>query len=144
MKHGRAAESLCFFVTAECVTNHRLQPELPAGSTLQQIIASQQLPTWRGNVKNLDAQAAILWGQVMRAVQVSGYNLVAPPGARGVTADWVREGIRMQRWHLYTSLVLAVQIALFWLCAQQQIELGQSLHPACASSSLFPVRGRPL
>lgn len=64
---------------------------------LQQSNASKQLPTWRGNVKNLDAQAAILWGQVMRAVQVSGYNLVAPPGARGATADWVREGTRMQR-----------------------------------------------
>ena len=65
---------------------------------LQQSNASKQLPTWRGNVKNLDAQAAILWGQVMRAVQVSGYNLVVPPGARGATADWVREGTRMQRW----------------------------------------------
>lgn len=74
--------------------------DLAAGSTLQQTTASQQLPTWRGNVKNLDAQAAILWGQVMKAVQVSGYNLVAPPGARGATTDWVREGIRMQRWRL--------------------------------------------
>lgn len=75
-------------------------PDIAAGSRmLQQTTASKQLPLWRGNVKNLDAQAAILWGQVMRAVQVSGYNLVAPPGARGATADWVREGTRMQRWH---------------------------------------------
>ena len=33
----------------------------------------------------------------MKAVQVSGYNLVAPPGARGATTDWVREGTRLQR-----------------------------------------------
>ncbi len=56
------------------------------------------LPEWRGNTKNMDAQAAVLWGQVMTAVQLSGYNLVPPPGARGASKDWVRDGVRMQRW----------------------------------------------
>ena len=56
------------------------------------------LPEWRGNTKNMDAQAAVLWGQVMTAVQLSGYNLVPPPGARGASRDWVRDGVRMQRW----------------------------------------------
>ena len=56
------------------------------------------LPEWRGNTKNMDAQAAVLLGQVMTAVQLSGYNLVPPPGARGASKDWVRDGVRMQRW----------------------------------------------
>ncbi len=64
---------------------------------LQDMVVNTQLPEWRGDTKNLDAQAAVLWGQVMRAVQVSGYNLVAPPGARGASRDWVRDGVRMQR-----------------------------------------------
>ena len=55
-------------------------------------------PEWRGNTKNMDAQAAVLWGRVMTAVQLSGYNLVPPPGARGASKDWVRDGVRMQRW----------------------------------------------
>ncbi|DBB17802.1 TPA: hypothetical protein ACH3X3_002830 [Trebouxia sp. C0006] len=58
---------------------------------------SLSLPEWRGNTKNMDAQAAVLWGQVMTAVQLSGYNLVPPPGARGASRDWVRDGVRMQR-----------------------------------------------
>lgn len=62
-----------------------------------QILASD-LPNWRSNSKNLDAQAAVLWGQVISAVQVSGYNLVKPPGARGASRDWVRDGMRMQRY----------------------------------------------
>lgn len=57
----------------------------------------ESVPNWRGNVKNLDARAAVLWGQVMTAVQLSGYNLVKPPAARGASADWVREGYRMPR-----------------------------------------------
>ena len=62
-----------------------------------QLLASD-LPAWRSNTKNLDAQAAVLWGQVISAVQVSGYNLVKPPGARGASRDWVRDGMRMQRY----------------------------------------------
>ena len=58
---------------------------------------NKQLPEWRGNTKNLDAQASILWGQVMKAVEVSGYNLVSPPGARKPSSDWVTDGVRMQR-----------------------------------------------
>lgn len=64
-----------------------------------QMLASD-LPDWRSNSKNLDAQAAVLWGQVISAVQVSGYNLVKPPGARGASRDWVRDGMRMQRYAL--------------------------------------------
>lgn len=64
-----------------------------------QMLASD-LPEWRSNSKNLDAQAAVLWGQVISAVQVSGYNIVKPPGARGASRDWVRDGMRMQRYAL--------------------------------------------
>ena len=65
---------------------------------MQQVSTATQLPEWRGNTKNLDAQAAVLWAQVMTAVQVSGYNLVLPPEARGASKDWVRDGVRMQRY----------------------------------------------
>ena len=65
---------------------------------MQQVSIATQLPEWRGNTKKLDAQAAVLWAQVMTAVQVSGYNLVLPPEARGASKDWVRDGVRMQRY----------------------------------------------
>lgn len=71
-----------------------------AGASESRLLYEQegmQLPDWRGNTKHLDAQAAVLWAQVMTAVQVSGYNIVAPPGARGASKDWVRDGVRMQR-----------------------------------------------
>ena len=58
-------------------------------------------PEWQGNTKNLDAQAAVLWGQIMTVFQLSGYNLVPPPGARGASRDWVRDGLRMQRWVIF-------------------------------------------
>ena len=97
---------------------------------LQQTTASKQLPIWRGNVKNLDAQAAILWGQVMRAVRVSGYNLVAPPGARGATADWVREGIRMQRCHSQNAAPHCPELPGHAVCAAVD-SARPHLHFAC-------------
>ena len=75
----------------------------------EELGASKSVPHWRGDVRNLDARAAVLWGQVMTAVQLSGYNLVKPPGARGASADWVREGYRMPRYHKLWRCVNALQ-----------------------------------
>lgn len=76
---------------------------------MQQVSTATQLPEWRGNTKNLDAQAAVLWAQVMTAVQVSGYNLVLPPEARGASKDWVRDGVRMQRYVASSACTCSVE-----------------------------------
>ena len=70
-------------------------PEACADAKASRALASE-LPEWGSNMKNLNAEAAVLWGQVIRAVQISGHNLVKPPRARGPSQDWVRDGSRMQ------------------------------------------------
>lgn len=113
-KYTDAAPTSCAFLVVDVGTIRALAAD--------QLLASD-LPAWRSNTKNLDAQAAVLWGQVISAVHVSGYNLVKPPGARGASRDWVRDGMRMQRYAsvgcLSSPILCLLTLLVMAMCALQ-------------------------